>query len=1119
MAGMPILGLVLNLDATGAITSLQRLGAQFTSSFAQYNSAITQARHNATALGMVFQNYVTQRIMQTAFAMQHLSSMFRNASRSMIRGIMSAQQASDSYEASLSRVRIVMGMTGDNINAPQLVEEYASIRTEIERIAAATEFSLDETAQAFTYLKQTGRSAQEAINLTPSIMALSSASGQLLTLTDSARIAQLSITALNSSAEELPDTMDQIVRAVQRSPLEFRDIPQMLASMGGVGAIFRNTDASEFLAIGGMLKQVGRSAAQAGQDMQIFGRFTGFSARAFAAVNAGETGPGTGAMRMRARALEDLGITYRDFVDMTRVDPTTGLFELQSAPAVLTNLVTRLGEARDRFAAAGGTAQQFGERIQAATGRQQMANMLLQMVDAVDDGRVSLADLADQIADTNNDAVSAQEEYLKTTVGMWKVLTGVFESFLVRVAEPWQGFVDNALYALIKFFEKANRFAQANPRLVKTFAFMTIALTAMITVLAAALSLFTFLALTSMILGPMFAASATGALSFGAILRTVLLRGAAPLLIIMWPLIKAMLIFTAISYLLYKAWDLNLGGIRDILGGLLKDAWDVFSNLGKMLSGEGVDADTWEKMSDNAKDMLQALIGMIENASDFLKGFAKSGPEWFYALEYAANLVLGPLIFVAWALWKIFEISAWLMGVNLGDSFETNGEWAGWLSAKVFILAVTFWAFYRVIMLVKSGLMLLRGAMWGYGLAVMAVRGMTGAVAAGAAGGAAGGLFGKIGIALAFVGAKLAPVARAFRIFSSTASYAIRFFVADAIALFARFGGAIARVAVAIGGFFMRFGLISKIVGVVRGVFAVFSAVAAAVGVSVTTMIALFAGALAAGFSLGNMVGVIFKDAGDRALGVVLAARGAMLAIVAVIITLAVTAASYIASIGGMAAAVAGGLGSLLLTPLALIALLVGLALGMLWAVRDEIRILFNFFVDAMRDFGRIFLRAGFSLIDNLITGMRSGASKLWETMEWMMSGVSGYFQFSPAERGPLADRPMELAGSNIPKLLTQGMETGIPRVRIVAGQLATAVGTPQGSFMPSIPTPPTAATANATAQRPSANITLNVNVGDVNAQVSELDPASARSFIDSIGPELMRYLTAEMRRQGMVTG
>jgi hypothetical protein len=280
--------------------------------------------------------------------------------------------------------------------------------------------------------------------------------------------------------------------------------------------------------------------------------------------------------------------------------------------------------------------------------------------------------------------------------------------------------------------------------------------------------------------------------------------------------------------------------------------------------------------------------------------------------------------------------------------------------------------------------------------------------------------------------------------------------------------------------------------------------------------IASVAVGLVVGFTTGYQIMTAFMRATERGAD---KAKRVILTILAVVVgiftAIAIFAAKAIAAVGGVAAAISSGLGAALIVPF----LLVGLALGMLWAVKDEIRILINFAIDAILDLGRIFLRAGSSLVDNLVAGIRSGAAKLWETMEWMVSGVSGFFQFSPAERGPLTDRPMELAGSNITKLLTQGMETGLPTVRAVAGQLATTVASPQGPFLPPIPAAPTAATANPAAQRPSANITLNVNVGDVNAQVSELDPAGARSFIDSIGPELMRYLTAEMRRQGMVTG
>jgi phage-related protein len=166
---------------------------------------------------------------------------------------------------------------------------------------------------------------------------------------------------------------------------------------------------------------------------------------------------------------------------------------------------------------------------------------------------------------------------------------------------------------------------------------------------------------------------------------------------------------------------------------------------------------------------------------------------------------------------------------------------------------------------------------------------------------------------------------------------------------------------------------------------------------------------------------------------------------------------------------------------------------GAINSVTSKISSISGSITGALVNAGTWLYDAGKSIIQGLINGLDS----MWQSLKNKASEIAGsirdFFPFSPAKTGPLSGSGSpEIAGGKIVNMVSDGMTAQIPDLRMVTGNVASALqlGVDQ-MVIPSLVTGPipVAATA-ATAAGNSYYLTVNA-----------LDPKSAaRAVMDSIG-------------------
>lgn len=207
-----------------------------------------------------------------------------------------ATSAFVSTESVLADLNVVLGRTGkmlfqegttafeqltkvEKARSKELKSEFDIIRGEMDRLAQTTEFTYVQIGSLFTTLKQQGLTTQQILSQTggksilSQTLALSSASRGAVSLNDAAEAMYLSATSLGGGFDTVASNADRFLRLINNAKVGFGDLKVAMEAMGGIGkTVFSTSTPAELLTVIGALKNAGRSAATAGNDIVGFGR-------------------------------------------------------------------------------------------------------------------------------------------------------------------------------------------------------------------------------------------------------------------------------------------------------------------------------------------------------------------------------------------------------------------------------------------------------------------------------------------------------------------------------------------------------------------------------------------------------------------------------------------------------------------------------------------------------------------------------------------------------------------------------------------------------------------------------------------------------------------------------
>lgn len=709
MPGPNTIGIVLELDAQGAVVNARNLGNELDNVRTRAGGAGDGLRGAGEGA-----NDFNQSIQNAIQGMQFMQQQMSAVADAVMAGFADMINAAAEFEVAMTRVSIVMGMTGERVHDQQLQEEFSGIRDRIIEIGRESEFQMGQAAEAFVNLKQAGMDATASMEMIDQVMAFSSASAGTVDLATSADTATLSLTALGMEANEVNQAMDMMVKASTLSKLSMREMPILFRSMGSTAQAFSSTSQSDFMAIASQLRQMGRSAAQVGNDMAGLER--GF-ARLTQAIQRGG-----GQARRKTDALAAVGLQMSDIVD-----DTTGNY--RNLAEILDTGGARIRQAIERD----GMAATRANLLTAFGSRQAVNAFLLTMQYGEQHGEQyggTIRGMANELALANGEAADAQQAYLETTEGMLQVLDGSVNLLKVSLGELFMSALKPLLSVLVSVVNAVQQWAVANPEIARVLGYVAMAVGALASTLAFMLGTLIFVNMATLALGPALAGlgGSFSVASFGALFFQSVLT---PLAGIIMGILSFLAPFILAAGLIYVAYKKNLGGFGDFVRRWGNIISDVFSVAGPMLSGEGVSLDKWQRMHPIAQKIVIALVLWKHRLMDLWKGFKDGLTPVLEVFGSVLGWVWEKLILFAEFLgFSTAELHNGAMGTEAASTtFEYLGKVIGWLTGlyigykatMVTVKAVTI-AWKAVVILFNGVLAIKNGLMWAGKAAIVAYK-------------------------------------------------------------------------------------------------------------------------------------------------------------------------------------------------------------------------------------------------------------------------------------------------------------------------------------------------------------------------------------------------------------
>lgn len=189
-------------------------------------------------------------------------------------------------EDAMTQLRITMGLTNleartasEKDGLSSLVTSYDKFEGVIDRVAATTEYSKKEVANAFTSLIQSGRSAEEAMSMLRPVLQLTTASAGQLGLAEAVDIATLTIGTLGGKVEDVRGNLNMLLRTTQKTKIGFKDLQHTLGSLRAGFSKFAKptkqsgeTRESQLMALASIVRETGLGHAEAGQKVDQFSK-------------------------------------------------------------------------------------------------------------------------------------------------------------------------------------------------------------------------------------------------------------------------------------------------------------------------------------------------------------------------------------------------------------------------------------------------------------------------------------------------------------------------------------------------------------------------------------------------------------------------------------------------------------------------------------------------------------------------------------------------------------------------------------------------------------------------------------------------------------------------------
>ncbi|HOA83702.1 MAG TPA: phage tail tape measure protein, partial [Thermodesulfovibrio thiophilus] len=552
-----------------------------------------------------------------------------------------------SFETALVNLKIVSGETEEGM------ERLKKIAIET---GMATMFSPQETVDALTSLAAAGLDVESSLTaLRPTLDLVSIAAGKI-ELAEGASLIASSLNKFNLEASEAVRLVDMFVKVSNLTNFQLEDMSAFINSLGTAPAKL-GRPMEELLAMGGLLRNIGQGAAQAGATVQGFGR------QLIMITQQLERGKG-----MKVDALKELGISAEDFWDAEgKMKSMMEIFErLTEASANLTDekratLFQRIfGDQAGNMLNAVMRSTEAFMKLDEATG---------QYVSTSTDGKRAFQDIVEGLKDSVGVSKQASEDILDTLWGIQKINEGIKQTFQVLLGQTVIPIIGKVTKFFSNLLSKIVEFGYAHPVFMKTLGFglglAGLALTAVGTLLVLGGALGGAIAGLGLLQGKV-ATLATSWLG----LNANMLTGTAimnALWLKMRPLLTQMGAIAVTLGALYLAWKVDFGGIRTIITDFIDNTRHAFTEARQIIGLNTDEMLTALRRLEQEDDFFSKLTLAIIKVDTLWKGLTEAWNDYTLSEDTFVRLrELGLLPIIETILDLKMKFEAFWEGLRIG---------------------------------------------------------------------------------------------------------------------------------------------------------------------------------------------------------------------------------------------------------------------------------------------------------------------------------------------------------------------------------------------------------------------------------------------------------------------
>jgi TP901 family phage tail tape measure protein len=476
-------------------------------------------------------------------------------------------------------------------------QELQQLEAAAVQAGIATQFSPQQAAEGLQSLAAAGQNAQNSIATLNPVLDLAAGSLGQLGVAQAAEAVVGTLNAYGMSADEAASVTDRLLRTTQMSNFQARDFQVGLSRAAAAGAQY-GTELNDVLVTLGLMRNANIEASVSSTAFREATRRVMSdqqSLQALQRLGVRSYDEQTGASRSALDVMQDVAARTREMTDEERNATVTRIFGVRGVLA-------------------------FNSVAQAQTEvMRDGVRMTLRGADAINHLRGNLQN-------AEGTAENFREQILSTFAGQMTLLQGTVETLqtvigqvFAQIFRPMVLVLTNTLNAFIRVWTAIPEGARL--------------IIAGIVLVGAAMFIF------SGVIGIVVGTVVLLILVLGKLLL-IMLAVAAAIAIMMLPVIAAMGVLAAAALLVYRAWQENLGGLRDWLEGWTNRISLVWRSLVALFSEGALSGELREEFmrAENAgiRDFVGQIVDFGHRVQEFWNGLTTGfrsvwksmGPLW-----------------------------------------------------------------------------------------------------------------------------------------------------------------------------------------------------------------------------------------------------------------------------------------------------------------------------------------------------------------------------------------------------------------------------------------------------------------------------------------------------------